>query len=73
MEVLVRLMCDCELPRVACPECRSRGSISHWLPLELLPGLERPYILLNRRYVPSSRAHNITTNSTPVLTYATIK
>jgi hypothetical protein len=54
MEVLVHLMCDCALPRVACPECRGR-SISHWLPLELLPGLERPYILLNRRYVPSSR------------------
>jgi hypothetical protein len=72
MEVLVHLMCDCALSRVACPECRGR-SISHWLPLELLPGLERPYILLNRRYVPSSSAHTLTTNSTPVLTYATIK
>jgi hypothetical protein len=71
MEVLVHLMCDCGLPRVACPECRDRGSISLWLPLELLPGIERPYIILNRRYVPTPRADNMTTNSTSVPTLTT--
>ena len=72
MQVLVRLMCDCASPSSACPECRAKRNILHWLPTELLTMLQRPYIILNPRYVPSSRADNITTNSTPVLTYAAI-
>jgi hypothetical protein len=56
MEVLVHLMCDCASPRVACPECRDKESILRWLPLNLLPLLQRPYIVMDRRYVPSSRA-----------------
>ena len=56
MEVLVRLMCDCASPRAACPECRDKERILRWLPLTLLPLLQRPYIIMARRYAPSSRA-----------------
>jgi hypothetical protein len=58
MEVLVRFMCDCaSSPRLACPQCRDKKSISRWLPLDFLPLLTRSYIILDRRFVPA-RAHD---------------
>jgi hypothetical protein len=54
MEVLVRLMCDCESPRMACPHCRDKESLLRWLPLNLLSLLQRPYIVMDRRYVSMS-------------------
>jgi hypothetical protein len=54
MEVLVRLGCECEFHREDCPECRDKKSILRWLPLNLLPLLQRPYIVVDRRYVSMS-------------------
>ena len=50
MDVLVRWICNCGAPRWACPECRGRRSVSRWIPLEVLPLLHRPYVILSRRF-----------------------
>jgi hypothetical protein len=50
MDILVRWMCDCGAPRWACPECRGKGMVVRWIPVEVLSLLEKPYVILSRRF-----------------------
>ncbi len=50
MDVLVRWVCNCGAPLWACPQCRGKGMVVRWMPDELLPLLQQPYIILSRRF-----------------------
>lgn len=51
MEVLVCCMCQCCVPAWSCPNCKGKGTITRWIPVEALPVLRMPYYILSRRFV----------------------
>ena len=62
MEVLIRFLCQCQLPpkeaffNTQCPSCNGKGHLERWVPHFLLCDIHRliknAYIIRGRRHIP---------------------
>ena len=59
MEVLVRCVCECTVPRWACPNCQGKGHITRWIPMEALSLLTMPYFIMSRRFAPTENIKRV--------------